>query len=137
VKMHKDPIVEGVRKHRDEIAGRFGYNIRPIAEDARKRERTSGHKLVSFCRRKTGRIAPAQAVQKAGGTTRVALFVAWLAADSASNAGARWWGRALADGSDVVFPELLGYLRSSAPRVQMGLGWVVSLRTGATPALSI
>jgi hypothetical protein len=49
--MHKDPIVEEVRKYRDENARRFGYNIRAIAEDARKRERTSGHKLVSFCRR--------------------------------------------------------------------------------------
>jgi hypothetical protein len=50
--MYKDPIVEEVRKYRDENARKFGYNIRAIAEDARKRERASGHKLVSFCRRR-------------------------------------------------------------------------------------
>jgi hypothetical protein len=50
--MIEDPIVEEIRKHRDEIARKFGYDIRAIAQDARKRERTSGHKLVSFCRQK-------------------------------------------------------------------------------------
>ena len=50
--MYKDPIVEEVRKYREENARRFGYSIRAIAEDARKRERTRGHKLVSFYKRK-------------------------------------------------------------------------------------
>jgi hypothetical protein len=50
--MYKDPIVEEVRKYRQENARRFGFSVRAIAEDARKRERTSGHKLVSFCRGK-------------------------------------------------------------------------------------
>ena len=45
--MHEDPIVEEVRKRREENAGRFEFNVRAIAEDARKREQTSDHPLVT------------------------------------------------------------------------------------------
>jgi len=48
--MLEDPIVAEVRKYREENAARFGYNIRAIAEDAKKREQESGRKLVSFAR---------------------------------------------------------------------------------------
>jgi (p)ppGpp synthase/HD superfamily hydrolase len=50
--MIKDPIIEEVRKHRDEIAREFGYDIRALVEDARKREKTRGHRLVSVPKRK-------------------------------------------------------------------------------------
>ena len=45
--MCRDPIVEEVRRIREELAARFGYNVRAIAEDARKRERESGRKVIS------------------------------------------------------------------------------------------
>jgi hypothetical protein len=46
--MREDPIVEEVRKFRDEHAAKFGYDLRAIAEDARKRQQESGQKVVSF-----------------------------------------------------------------------------------------
>jgi hypothetical protein len=45
--MREDSIVEEVRKFRDEHAAKFGYDIRAIAEDARKRQQQSGWKVVS------------------------------------------------------------------------------------------
>jgi hypothetical protein len=48
--MPGDPIVEEVRQSRDERAAKFGYDLRAIAEDARKRQRQSGRKVVSFAR---------------------------------------------------------------------------------------
>jgi hypothetical protein len=46
--MREDSIVEEVRKFRDERAAKFGYDLRAIAEDARKRQQQSGRKVVSF-----------------------------------------------------------------------------------------
>lgn len=46
--MIDDPIVEEVRKYREENAARFGYNVRAIAEDARRREKTNGHPIVNL-----------------------------------------------------------------------------------------
>ena len=46
--MFDDPIVEEVRKYRQANAAKFGYNVRAIAEDARKREKTSGHPIVNL-----------------------------------------------------------------------------------------
>ena len=46
--MARDPIVEEVRAIRDELAAQFDYDVRAIAEDARKRQEQSGHKVVSL-----------------------------------------------------------------------------------------
>ena len=48
--MREDPIVEEVRKFREERAARFGHEIRAIAQDARKREQESGRKIISRVR---------------------------------------------------------------------------------------
>lgn len=58
--MYRDPIVEEVRKHRETRAAKFGFNIRAIVEDARRRQATSGHPVVDLSRegmpkRKAGR----------------------------------------------------------------------------------
>ncbi|HUT34661.1 MAG TPA: hypothetical protein VNE39_14325 [Planctomycetota bacterium] len=45
--MSRDPIVDEVRAIREELAARFRYNVRAIAEDARKREKESGHRVIS------------------------------------------------------------------------------------------
>jgi hypothetical protein len=50
-----DPIVAEVRRYRQANAAKFGYNIRAIAEDARSREKTSGHVVLQPPRRKSTR----------------------------------------------------------------------------------
>ncbi len=44
----RDPIVEEIRKIREEHAARFNYNVRAIVEDARRRQQEGGHKIVSL-----------------------------------------------------------------------------------------
>ena len=46
--MHRDPIVEEVRKYREDSAARFGFDVRKIAEDLLRRQATSGHRVVDF-----------------------------------------------------------------------------------------
>ena len=46
--MARDPIVDEVRAIREELAAQFGFNVRAIAEDARKRQKASGHEVVSL-----------------------------------------------------------------------------------------
>ncbi|HOD83968.1 MAG: hypothetical protein BWX88_00683 [Planctomycetes bacterium ADurb.Bin126] len=46
--MYKDPIVEEVRKNRQARAEKFGFDVRAIMEDARKREHASGHSIVNL-----------------------------------------------------------------------------------------
>lgn len=48
----RDPIVEEVRRIRNELDARFNYNVRAIVEDAMKREKTGGRKVVSFVQEK-------------------------------------------------------------------------------------
>ena len=42
----KDPIVEEIRKYRDEHAKRFNYNLNDICADLMARQQKSGHRLV-------------------------------------------------------------------------------------------
>ncbi len=44
----QDPIVEEVRKVREEHAARFDYDLKAIAEDLRRRQAKSGHQVVSY-----------------------------------------------------------------------------------------
>jgi len=46
--MREDSIVDEVRRIRDERAAKFGYKLRAIAEDARKRELQGGRSVVSL-----------------------------------------------------------------------------------------
>ena len=46
--MQADPIVDEVRRVRQEYANRFGYDLRAIAADLRKREQERPERLVSF-----------------------------------------------------------------------------------------
>jgi hypothetical protein len=45
--MFRDPIVEEVRRHREENA-KFGFDVRKIAEDAIRRQGKSGHRVVDL-----------------------------------------------------------------------------------------
>jgi hypothetical protein len=49
--MRDDPIVAEVRKHRQKRAAKFKYDIRAMIEDARNREKKSGHPILSPRRR--------------------------------------------------------------------------------------
>jgi hypothetical protein len=46
--MAKDPIVEEVRRIRNEHAARFNYELKAIFRDVKERERSSGRRYVSF-----------------------------------------------------------------------------------------
>jgi hypothetical protein len=48
--MHRDAIVDEVRMHREARAAKFGFDVRAIVEDARKRQETSGHRVVDLSR---------------------------------------------------------------------------------------
>ena len=53
--MNRDSIVEEVRKHREARAAKFGFNIRAMVEDARKRQAKSGHPIVDLSQKGTAR----------------------------------------------------------------------------------
>ena len=44
--MFRDPIVEEIRKHRQESAAKFQYDIDAICEDIRRKQQQSGRKVV-------------------------------------------------------------------------------------------
>lgn len=46
--MKSDPIVSEVRKNRKDISAKFGFDLKKIIADARSRQNSSGHHLVSF-----------------------------------------------------------------------------------------
>jgi len=46
--MVTDPIVEEVRRVREEYAKRFNYDVHAIADDLRKQEQQHPDRLVSF-----------------------------------------------------------------------------------------
>lgn len=45
--MWQDPIVEEIRRVRDEHAKKFGYDLHEICKDFRKKQAESGRKIVS------------------------------------------------------------------------------------------
>ena len=50
--MIKDEIVEQVRQVREQQAAKFNFDLKAILADARKRQKDSGHRVVSFVTRK-------------------------------------------------------------------------------------
>jgi hypothetical protein len=46
--MDRDPIVDEVRKTRDEHAARFNYDLRAIYEDVKRQEKMSKRRYVRF-----------------------------------------------------------------------------------------
>jgi hypothetical protein len=51
-----DPIVEQIRKYRDQYAARFDYNLAAICRDLRERQRTCGREVVSRPPKKVGKM---------------------------------------------------------------------------------
>jgi hypothetical protein len=50
--MWKDPIVEEVHRIRRKLSAKFGHDIDAVCADARKREKTSGHKVLDLSSKK-------------------------------------------------------------------------------------
>lgn len=50
--MAKDCIVDEVRRVREAQAAKYGFDVKAILEAARKRQRRSRHKVVSFLPKK-------------------------------------------------------------------------------------
>ncbi len=46
--METDPIVEEIRRNRDEYARKFNYNIRAICRDIREKQKKAGRKVVKL-----------------------------------------------------------------------------------------
>ena len=52
-KIYDDPVVAEVRKAKEVLSAKFGYDVTAILGDVQKRESLSGRKLVSFAPKKT------------------------------------------------------------------------------------
>jgi hypothetical protein len=48
----KDPIVEEVRAAREALAAKYGFNIHALAENARRHQAKSGHRIIKVSRRR-------------------------------------------------------------------------------------
>lgn len=46
--MWRDPIVEEIRKYRQEYAARFNHDLKAICRDLRERQEKGGRKVVSL-----------------------------------------------------------------------------------------
>jgi len=68
--MWKDHIVEDVRRVRKQQAARFDFDIYAILADARQKQKTSRHKIVSFIYSKKKK--PSRAVQSLSSTLKSA-----------------------------------------------------------------
>jgi hypothetical protein len=54
--MWKDPIVEEIRKYRDEYAGQFSYDLHAICQDLRKKQVQAGRPVISLSPKPVKRI---------------------------------------------------------------------------------
>ena len=50
--MPRDPIVDEVRRAREEEAGKHGFDVKAILAASKKRQHRSRHKVVSFVPKK-------------------------------------------------------------------------------------
>ncbi|MBI1790417.1 MAG: hypothetical protein HYR60_23030 [Acidobacteria bacterium] len=50
--MPRDPIVNEVRRVREEQAAKYAFDVKAIVAGAKKRQRRSGRKVVSFVPKK-------------------------------------------------------------------------------------
>ena len=50
--MSRDPIVDEVRRAREAESAKHSFDLKAILSAAKKRQRRSGHKVVSFARKK-------------------------------------------------------------------------------------
>ena len=63
-----DPIVDEVRRVRDEHAARFGYDLDAIFQDLKEQEKKSGRKFVSVAKKGVGSLFEARLAEPAATT---------------------------------------------------------------------
>jgi hypothetical protein len=56
--MWRDPIVEEVRRLRQQYAAQFNHDLKAICRDLRERQKRSGRKIVSLPPRRVPRVSP-------------------------------------------------------------------------------
>ncbi|MBM4035696.1 MAG: hypothetical protein FJ291_28485 [Planctomycetes bacterium] len=59
--MARDPIVEEMRRIKEEHAAKFNYDIRVMGKSLQEEEKRSGRKVVSYARKRPGSHAGAEA----------------------------------------------------------------------------
>lgn len=59
--MWNDPIVEEVRKAREEHAAKFDYDLKRIFQDLKEQEQRSGRKVVSLAPRRPAEVTAGRA----------------------------------------------------------------------------
>ena len=64
--MWHDPIVEEIRRIREEYAAKFNYDIRAMCRDLMERQGKDGHKVVSFPPKPAKPVEPAASKQHDG-----------------------------------------------------------------------
>ena len=52
--MSRDPIVDEVRRVREDEAAKYGFDVKAILAASKRRQRRSRHKVVSLVLRKLG-----------------------------------------------------------------------------------
>ena len=50
--MWKDEVVEEIRKIREQQAAKWNFDLKAILADARERQKHSGHRVVSFAKKR-------------------------------------------------------------------------------------
>lgn len=56
--MHRDAIMEELRATRERLAAQHNYDVRALAEDAKKRERAGNRKVVKLAPRPVEAVVP-------------------------------------------------------------------------------
>ena len=71
--MRDDPIVEEIRRIRQEHTDRFNGDLHAICEDLRRQQRESGRRYVSFPPRRVHGVGDSESAQDNAGTTDRAI----------------------------------------------------------------
>ena len=61
--MPRVPIVEEIRKHREEYAARFSYDVKAICREAREHQKKSGRRTVPLPSRRVARTDSLQGIR--------------------------------------------------------------------------
>ncbi len=52
-----DPLIQEIRRIKEANAAKYGFNVRTMVEDMRRRQKASGHKVVTKPLRRPPRVA--------------------------------------------------------------------------------
>jgi hypothetical protein len=125
--MPDDEIVAEIRKWREEYAKRFNYDLKAIFEDLRKKQRSSGSKVVSLAPKRVAvspKKTPNEPVSLARRLAKLEAEVAKLNARlDAIEKAPKWWERIAGTfRNDPVYEEAMRlgrqYRESQRPKAK-------------------